>query len=56
MADLKKILSKLQSPDADGDGFEQLSDEEAAELHGGDNNSGCPENKGCPINSSCTPR
>lgn len=53
MADLKKILSKLQSPDADGDGFEQLSDEEAAALQGGDSNSGCPINKGCPINSGC---
>lgn len=55
MADLKKILGKLQSQDADGDGFEQLSDEEAAELQGGDGNSGCPNNKGCPINSGCPP-
>jgi hypothetical protein len=52
MADLKKILSKLKDESLEGDGFEQLSEEEAAGLEGGANSS-CPRNSGCPINSGC---
>jgi len=55
MADLKKILGKLkeENPEQENWEIEELSEEEADALSGG-NNSSCPvRNNTCPENGSC---